>query len=436
MGLLAAVDLNSKGDVKAGQLKWANTGFQGGFSSPVIDGAVLYQIDNGSNLFAFDALTGKQLWKKNLGTIQKASPVLADGKLYVGNENGRFFILKPNKEGVDVLSQVQLGTPEAPEEVTASPAISDGKVLVVSKEAIYCFGKKGAAKKTAAPKPVKVTPGEPAYVLVTPTELMLKPGQSVQLTARVFDDKGNFIKSEKTAQWSLQGLKGEISADGKLTIPAGSKPQAGLMIAQLGSIKGQGRARVLPGIPTAEDFNALQPGPPPPYWVNTTGKYQVRDLEGNKVLAKLADNPFTKRARSFFGSHDEHDYTIQADVMAVEKRRQMGDGGVVAQRYQLVLYGNHQRLELQPWQPETTRTVAIEFPWKKDTWYRMKLRVENLPDGKVKAQGKAWPVSDPEPEKWSIERIDPIGNHVGAPGIYADAPFEVFIDNIQVSANK
>ena len=29
--------------------------------------------------------------------------------------------------------------------------------------------------------------------------------------------------------------------------------------------------------------------------------------------------------------------------------------GIVAQRYELVLFGNHQRLELQPWQPETPK---------------------------------------------------------------------------------
>lgn len=434
MGLLAAVDINAKGDVVQSQLKWFDVGFQGGFSSAVLDGTILYQVDNGSNLFAFDALTGKQLWKKNMGTIQKASPVLADGKIYVGNENGRFLILRVSKEGADVLSQVQLGTATEIEEITASPAISDGRVFVVSQRAIYAFGKKNVSRAPAARAP-RVTPGAPAYVLVTPTELALKPGATVDLSARVYDDKGNFIKIDKTAQWSLQGLKAAVGPDGKLTIPNDSGPQAGLIIAQVGAIKGQGRARVLQNLPITQDFDSLQPGPPPPFWINTTGKYQLRDIEGNKVLAKLADNPFTKRARSFFGHHSEHDYTVEASVMATERRRQMGDAGVVAQRYQLVLFGNHQRLELQPWQPETTRTAAVAFPWKKDTWYRLKLRVENLPDGKVKAQGKAWPASEPEPAAWTIERTDPIGNRQGAPGVYADAPFEVFLDNIKVTAN-
>ena len=39
-------------------------------------------------------------------------------------------------------------------------------------------------------------------------------------------------------------------------------------------------------------------------WINATGKFQVREIEGNKVLVKLADNPFTKRARIFMGPTD------------------------------------------------------------------------------------------------------------------------------------
>jgi hypothetical protein len=159
-------------------------------------------------------------------------------------------------------------------------------------------------------------------------------------------------------------------------------------------------------------------------------------MDGNKVLVKKADQPIFKRARAFFGPTSWSNYTIEADVRATEKRRQSGDAGVVAQRYALVLFGNHQRLELESWQPETERTVKIPFAWKADTWYRMKLQVENLPDGKVRARGKAWPVGEAEPAQWLIEKIDPIPNRQGSPGIYADAPFEVFFDNVKVVSNK
>jgi hypothetical protein len=66
----------------------------------------------------------------------------------------------------------------------------------------------------------------------------------------------------------------------------------------------------------------------------------------------------------------------------------------------------------------------------------MKLRVENTPDGKARAQGKVWPAAEPEPAAWTIERIDPIPNKTGSPGIYADASFEIFFDNVKVTANQ
>jgi len=109
--------------------------------------------------------------------------------------------------------------------------------------------------------------------------------------------------------------------------------------------------------------------------------------------------------------------------------------GITAQRYSLVLYGTSQQLKIEPWEPETTRTVKVPFAWKPDTWYRLKIRVENMSDGKVRVQGKAWAVSEQEPAAWMVERIDPIGNHSGSPGLFLDAQFGVYMDNFSISAN-
>ena len=114
----------------------------------------------------------------------------------------------------------------------------------------------------------------------------------------------------------------------------------------------------------------------------------------------------------------------------------MGDVGITAQRYSLVLYGNSQRLKLEPWEPETTRTVTVPFAWKPDTWYRLKLRVENLANGGVRAQGKAWPAGEAEPAAWMIDRVDPIGNREGAPGLFIDAQFGAHLDNFILTANQ
>ena len=81
------------------------------------------------------------------------------------------------------------------------------------------------------------------------------------------------------------------------------------------------------------------------------------------------------------------------------------------------------------------QTVKTDFAWKPDTWYRLKLRVENMPEGRVRVQGKAWAVGEPEPAAWALERIDPIGNREGAPGLFLDAQFGAYLDNFALTAN-
>ncbi len=447
MGLLAAVDATAKGTLTPANMRWAIKGIQGGYSSPVTDGQRIYQVDNGANLLAFDAKTGKQVWALSLGAVQKASLVMGDGKLYVGTESGKFYILRPRADGCDILDDDLLGTAEEPEIITASAAISRGRIFFVSETAIYAIGKKVAGSAIRRPPRAAASAaatGEPAYVQVIPADLLMQPGQTAQFRARLYNARGEFLREAQPA-WTLERLGGEIKPDGAFT-SGGTTAQAGQVTATIGELKGTGAVRVIPLLPWSEDFTSVPADRAPATWTNTTLKYFVREVEGNKVLVKRADNPFSfiKRARGFMGPTDLHDYTIEADVMATTRRRQMGDAGVVAQRYQLTLFGVHQRLELQPWQPETQRTATVPFAWKPDTWYRMKLRVENLPDGTVRARGKVWLRGEPEPEAWTIEKVDRTPNRKGSPGIYGDAPShesanqraEIFYDNIKVTPNR
>ena len=441
MGLFAAVDATMRGPIKKDQAKFYLPGYQLGFSSPIIDGDRFLQVDNGANLFAFDVVTGKPIWKLNLGTIQKSSAVLGDGKLYVGTENGKFFILKPHNDRGEKLSEVNFikagESEDEGEKVIASVAISEGRVFLVTTKNTYAIGKKQAAAKVGLPMPVKAAAGAAVkWVQIVPAEVMIRPGETASFRARLFDEKGNFIREDK-ATWAVEGLKGMISQEGKYIAASDKVAQAGLIKATVGGVVGTARARVIPQLDWSWDFEKIDAGKVPMEWVNCNTKYEVRQEEGNKVLVKFADNPATKRARVFMGPIDMADYTVQADVRASQKRRQMGDVGLVAQRFNLMLFGNAEKLELQTWQPETQRTAGAKYPWKADTWYTLKLRVENLPDGRVKAQGKVWLKSEPEPATWTVERIDPapLAERHGAPGIYADAPFEVFFDNLKVTKN-
>jgi outer membrane protein assembly factor BamB len=437
MGMMAAIDASAKGTIGKDQVKWIVKGWQGGFSSPLIDGERIYQVDNGANLAAFDVATGKQLWLQNLGTIQKASPVLADGKIYVGTENGKFFILKPGATACEVLDEDQLGTEALPEAIIGSVAVSGGRVLLITDTALYAIGKKAQAASTPTETLERAAADAvAAHVQVVPTELMLKPGESARFRVRLFDDRGRFIREEQNATWALEGLRGEV-AKAQFTAATEGSAQAGEVKATVGQVTGAARVRVVPLLPWTENFDAMAVNTVPAHWANATMKFTVRELEGNKVLVKTTEgSSLLSRARAFMGPSGWANYTVEVDVRSTEKRRRMGDAGVIAQRYGLVLYGNGQKLELEPWQPETTRTISVPFSWKAETWYRVKLQVENLPDGKVRARGKAWPAAETEPAAWMIERVDPIPNRQGSPGIFGNALSELYFDNLKVYANK
>jgi outer membrane protein assembly factor BamB len=454
-GHLAAIDAAAQGligkDSNQDRIRWAITKYRLGPSSPVIDGDRLYQLDVGATLFAFALDSGKNLWEKHLGTTQKASPVFADGKIYVGTENGRFYILKPGATGCEVLDQDDLEPidkvdtrTEAGDEVIfsneriiGSAAVYRGRVYLVSTKRVYAIGKK---RNPALPPVVEKTEAaradtSVAQVQIVPVDLVMKPGETARFKVRLFDDHGRFIREESNVTFTHEGLKGS-SHNNRFTPDDNVGRQVGTLKATVGGVTGISRIRVIQPMPFVEDFTDVPLDAAPPYWLNTAGKYAVREVGGNRVLVKKTDNPAFKRTRSHFGPVDWSNYTVEAEIRAVEKRRQMGDAGIVAQRYDLVLFGNSQKLELRSWQIQPQRRFDREFAWNPDAWYRLKLEVENLPGGKTRARGKAWLAAETEPAEWTIEWTDPIGNRNGSAGVFADSATEVYFDNIKVRQNK
>ena len=444
MGLIAAIDGSQRGDITA--TKWAMRGTEFGYSSPLLDGTRVYQIDNSSRLKGFDIETGTELWSQPLGKLQRAPPVLADGKIYVGTAGGSFFILRPGADRVEVLSEVTLpdstnsccGSEGTPEQIVAGAAVSRGRVFFVSSDAVYAIGPNQPQPVSgfAVDEPDQPGQGAPAHLQVSPTEMVLEPGDTVQLRARLFDDMGRFLR-EEAAAWTLEDLNGTV-ANGTLTVASDPMEQAGTITATVAGLTGQARARVVRPLPWNQTFDGYEDGTVPPGWVNAAGAAAVSvvTVDGNKVLQKAPLGTLFKRARVFFGPTTWSNYTFQADVQAAERRRQMADVGITAQRYSLVLYGTNQRLKLEPWEPEIERTVSVPFEWPADTWYRLKLRVDNLPNGQVRVRGKAWPVDEAEPADWIIDRTDPIGNREGSPGLFLDAQFGAYLDNFILTENE
>src|ERR1700674_4765798 len=65
LGMIAAIDGSQTGDIKT--TKWAVKGVEFPFSSPLVDGNRVYQLDGGADLKAYDVETGRFLWEQPLG---------------------------------------------------------------------------------------------------------------------------------------------------------------------------------------------------------------------------------------------------------------------------------------------------------------------------------------------------------------------------------
>jgi len=106
--------------------------------TPVTDGKYLYLPNDRGIVWVVNAKTGEEIYgaKRIAPAIYSSSPVLADGKLYVTNEEGTTTVLKAGPE-FEVLAENKLG-----EYTLSSPAISEGQIFMRTEKFLYCIGER------------------------------------------------------------------------------------------------------------------------------------------------------------------------------------------------------------------------------------------------------------------------------------------------------
>ena len=449
MGRVVCFKASGKGDITKTNEVWRVDGLTAGYSSPAADDKYLYVGANSANIHCIDLKTGKEAWVHNVGTVLKASPVVADGKLYVGEVSGHFSILKLGKEKAATLSREKFALPDGrPMEINGSACVARGKVYFCTSKNIYCIGKPGAKAgggTLAWPEsPAGAKAGaKGTHLQVLPAETILKPGQSQAFTARLFDSQGNPI-GDCSPRWEVAGLDATVDAEGKLTVKAGSSFQGGMLTATHEGIKGASRVRVVPELPLRIDFEDRKPGLAPGGWISASPvKFKVIDLDGNKVLKKLSDKPKFILARMYFGRPIDKGYTMQLDLMGTEQKFQLPDMGFFVSRYRFDLLGNRQGARIVSWSPMPRLEKKIRFKWDPKVWYTAKMSVVRS-GGKAAIKAKVWKRGTEEPAEWTIEIDDSTPNLGGAPGLYAYSAGstdkkiggEIYYDNIVVTAAK
>lgn len=134
---LLALRAGGRGDVTASHLLWSTPNGPD-VPTPVTDGKYFYIVNDKGIVYCLDAKTGKEVYGQQRlkpGTYS-ASPVLADGKIYVTSEDGLTSVFKAGP-AFEVLAENPLN-----EYSLSSPAVSDGQLFIRTANALYAIGKR------------------------------------------------------------------------------------------------------------------------------------------------------------------------------------------------------------------------------------------------------------------------------------------------------
>lgn len=440
MGAVVCIDATGSGDVTKTKTVWKRAGIDGGYASPALHEGRLYVIENGGVLHCMNAENGETLWKHRIGRVGKGSPVWADGKIYATEVNARFVILKPGDKDCETLDEETFVDPNGLViDTYGSPAIANGRVYFATQGAgVWCFGSKDARKtpNAAISRPGNA-PGDapPAFLAVFPADVLLRPGESQVFAARAFDAAGRFIKNVPVV-WSGPGMPEGAPASDEFELKTKAKGPgfARTITATYQNLTATTRVRCVPNAPYEENFDNVEPGKAPAWWIGAMPKFEVAKVDEQLVLRKKADDPRFARGDVFIGHPQQSGYTIQVDVCGAQKGRNLPDMGLNVNRYRMELMGNTQKLRIVSWIPTPRIEAAMPFAWKAGEWFTMKARVD-VEGEKAVVRGKVWKRGEAEPADWTITLEDPIGQLEGAPGLYGYSMAEIYYDNVKITPN-
>jgi len=137
MGNLVCIDATKQGDITEGGTIWSYDKINRSISTVSIAEGLLYVGDYAGNIHCLDADTGEVYWVHPTEAHIWSSTMVADGKVYVGTEDGDVWILTAGKER-QVLNRINLGAP-----VYSSPIVANGVLYVASQTHLYAIQESG-----------------------------------------------------------------------------------------------------------------------------------------------------------------------------------------------------------------------------------------------------------------------------------------------------
>jgi len=142
-GMLTCIDATKTGDVTHSGCVWTYGGLERTIASVAISDGLLYATDLAGHIHCLDEKTGKPYWVYDTDAETWSSPLVADGKVYVGTKK-KLVTLATGKE-MKLISEVPLGS-----SAYATPVAANGTLFVCSQSYLWAVQKGALPAQVAA----------------------------------------------------------------------------------------------------------------------------------------------------------------------------------------------------------------------------------------------------------------------------------------------
>ncbi len=322
MGRVVAIDATGTGDVTKTHERWRADELGAGFPSPL--GARRHGstcVDNSANLFALDAKTGKRALEaqprhggQGLAGLGRRQALRHRGERPLPHpEAGRRTASRCSTWTRSRSRTPPRARPAATPRSTARPPIAYGRVYLATEAGLYCLGdKKQAVQGDRRATPVDLAGAGGAAVGArgccrsSPAEVADPAGRRrAQLPGAAFDAQGRAGGAAPAGGMDAPGPRRQARRTARFTPDAGEARRPARSSRRRERSTATARVRVIPPLPWTYDFEAVEAGKTPAWWIGGRRfKFPAKELAGGKVLSSRRWRSGLDRSDVFLGPAD------------------------------------------------------------------------------------------------------------------------------------
>ncbi len=136
IGHLYAIDATKRGDITTTGRLWHYDKIRRSISTGAIFEGILYYADFSGFLHAIDAKTGNVYWTHDMLAAVWGSPMVIDGRVYLGDEDGDVVVLQAGKQK-KLIGEMNMGS-----SVYSTPVPANGTLFIMNRNQLWALAEK------------------------------------------------------------------------------------------------------------------------------------------------------------------------------------------------------------------------------------------------------------------------------------------------------